>query len=333
MDSRRKETQQSSSPSSEAASGAVSSSIRRAIESQSRAVDLEQLARRKKTGRVVTMATLERIMIEAIENVLLQGELDPLLERDALREQTRQEFRKLLDSHQKASSERSEDERARESLEKQVVALKRELALQTRHLEGEKAHRELEVHLSESSLGQMEARLQQLLDQHRKSSARPRKTSGDEKPLRQLEDKLAGAIDAVLQQEKKRALASHQEVHDLTVDRLERRITKLNSALSQVETSLHSVLTDKDVDPGVASLYRTVQGLDGNDQQFARKRELIQAVFVTNLRMRQREVRPEDLEGVAADLLAPLKEDEKKQPDGETPFSDPVDPQTDETAF
>ena len=67
------------------------------------------------------------------------------------------------------------------------------------------------------------------------------------------------------------------------VERLELRIRKLSRSLEVTEERLRKVCKMKDIDPGVASIYREVQGLSGEDQSYAVKEEMMKNIFEANM--------------------------------------------------
>ncbi|HUR28185.1 MAG TPA: diguanylate cyclase [Planctomycetota bacterium] len=70
------------------------------------------------------------------------------------------------------------------------------------------------------------------------------------------------------------------------IDNLERRIVKLNEMLERTEQDLSRMAALKLVDPGVASIYRSVQGISPEDEAKALKKELMQKIFEANLELR-----------------------------------------------
>lgn len=75
---------------------------------------------------------------------------------------------------------------------------------------------------------------------------------------------------------------ARSDEHGHEVERLERRITKLANELEQAEQRIAKLSKMKVGDPGVASVYRSVQGLESDDDQFERKREMLETVFISN---------------------------------------------------
>jgi len=71
------------------------------------------------------------------------------------------------------------------------------------------------------------------------------------------------------------------------IELLERRITKLSQQLGSTEDQLQSVLRAKSIDPGLASVYSTVQGLSSAEAQAELKKELMAKIFEANLELRR----------------------------------------------
>jgi chromosome segregation ATPase len=71
------------------------------------------------------------------------------------------------------------------------------------------------------------------------------------------------------------------------IETLERRIDKLNSALSDAEGMVDRLRSNGLAeDDGVASIYRQVQGLSDNEPGFKRKKGLLEEIFKLNLELK-----------------------------------------------
>ncbi|MBK7645513.1 MAG: GGDEF domain-containing protein [Planctomycetes bacterium] len=70
-------------------------------------------------------------------------------------------------------------------------------------------------------------------------------------------------------------------------DVLERRIAKLVSQLGITESELKRIAQLKNIDLGIASIYRDIQGLGGQDSQGERKREMMAEIFAANFQMKR----------------------------------------------
>lgn len=89
--------------------------------------------------------------------------------------------------------------------------------------------------------------------------------------LRQIEEWRDGTLARELTESRKQ------------VDNLERRVRKLTDLLNVTETELKRVAAMKNVDTGIASIYRTVQGIGGDDANAEAKREMMKCIFEANL--------------------------------------------------
>ena len=67
------------------------------------------------------------------------------------------------------------------------------------------------------------------------------------------------------------------------MDILERRLDKVCVLLDATEDQLRTVLSARELDPGLASIYREVQGLDAGEPQIVAKKRLMRQVFEQNL--------------------------------------------------
>lgn len=111
-----------------------------------------------------------------------------------------------------------------------------------------------------------------------------------------LAETLRRALSGEIPAEQARMLLSHvmgdleerfasKEADDRT-ELLERRVSKLGNMLEDTEARLRHLLTSAG-DDGVASRFKTVQGLAGNESNVEQKRDLLKAIFDANVRMRR----------------------------------------------
>ena len=70
-------------------------------------------------------------------------------------------------------------------------------------------------------------------------------------------------------------------------DVLERRIAKLVTQLGVTEEELKRIAQMKNIELGIASVYRDVQGLGSGESQAKRKREMMQEIFTANFQMKR----------------------------------------------
>jgi hypothetical protein len=102
--------------------------------------------------------------------------------------------------------------------------------------------------------------------------------------LEQLEREVLALAAHELLEERSRAVAEHQRQIGL----LERRIEKLTVAMGITEQQLETAMQQRTMDAGVASIYRTVQGLPANDSNREQKKAMMASIFEQNLALRRR---------------------------------------------
>lgn len=83
--------------------------------------------------------------------------------------------------------------------------------------------------------------------------------------------------------------AAHQQMreeHSNQVSLLKRRLSKVSNTLAETEGILKRGLSGVEIDAGVASIYRTVQGLSDVENDSALKKEMMSKIFEANLELR-----------------------------------------------
>jgi hypothetical protein len=96
------------------------------------------------------------------------------------------------------------------------------------------------------------------------------------------------ALLSNLQDEKLRTNATDLGEQRVLIDQLERRIAKLTHLLGITEEELRRVAAMKNIDLGVASIYRTVQGLSDDSTQKEKKRAMMREIFQANFELKKR---------------------------------------------
>ncbi|MCP5023245.1 MAG: GGDEF domain-containing protein [bacterium] len=72
------------------------------------------------------------------------------------------------------------------------------------------------------------------------------------------------------------------------IDNLQRRIAKLTNSLGVTESEIARLRSVGDVEAGIASLYRDVQGLNSDDTRAELKQSLMSAIFEANLDLKRK---------------------------------------------
>jgi diguanylate cyclase (GGDEF)-like protein len=92
---------------------------------------------------------------------------------------------------------------------------------------------------------------------------------------------------AVLQRtvgEVRRPHATREDVLD-EIRRLEVRVNELRRLLGASEEELGRMVREKSVDPGMASIFKSVQGLDPAEQNYKKKKELLAVLYEANVEL------------------------------------------------
>lgn len=90
-----------------------------------------------------------------------------------------------------------------------------------------------------------------------------------------------------LQNERDKVVEAQMAEHRKEVENFERRISKLNESLELTEVELQRMAKAKGIEHGVASIYRTVQGLSDEEADLELKREMMSSIFEANLQLQK----------------------------------------------
>lgn len=105
--------------------------------------------------------------------------------------------------------------------------------------------------------------------------------------LRELERKIVALSAKAMEGERERVLELQSDDHEKRIDLLERRISKLKGSLEKADLIIQRLHKIKAIDPGVASIYRDVQGLSDADDDFETKSELLTGIFQANMALQK----------------------------------------------
>lgn len=104
---------------------------------------------------------------------------------------------------------------------------------------------------------------------------------------RKAQEALVHAIEDMQTKGADPNLAAELESYKRQIDVLERRIAKLTQLLAMTEDDLRRLIDAKSIDPGVASIYKSVQGLDDAASNAKAKKELMKRIFQANLELKE----------------------------------------------
>ena len=139
--------------------------------------------------------------------------------------------------------------------------------------------------LSEESFAELGGRIRRVLASHLESSTLP--------DSQQLLDQLGRVVQTVLEAERQHLLEMVDEAARRKTDLLRRRLHKLQNHLNEMEATLKNLAAAKGIDPGVASIYKEIQGLSLEDEQYERKCGLLRIIFEDNLQLQKSSPFPE----------------------------------------
>ncbi|RMH02551.1 MAG: hypothetical protein D6702_08585 [Planctomycetota bacterium] len=245
-------------------------------------------------GRATVVLALENAVREVLAHRL--GVEDPDLAEEAVIETREAFFRHLAGRGRPARSlteagleeilaeARRRLERSRDEARERLAELERQLDEQRRRIAGEEESRRRD--------------LDRALDPERSDLAaelrRRFRAAGLEEPRHQrLLAELTGLVFAELRAASQQVAELERARHEEELARAERRIARLAASLETAERNLRRLSEARSLDPGLASIYREVQGLADEDDLADLKREMLVKIFEANLRLRQRR-RPDD---------------------------------------
>jgi DNA repair exonuclease SbcCD ATPase subunit len=233
----------------------------------------------KKRGvQQVSVLGLDRIaaLIEAAVHRSLKAQLVGV-ERAAVADATKAEFLRLLRTNEDLQRQKTASEQLRERAEEELDHLRRELQQQQQALQQRLAPDEV-AHASryEQQDAAIAAKIAEV--------ARSLGATGEG-----AEQRLVELVMDVVSGERRVAEVAQAAVRDREVDQLQRRIRKLTENLGATEQRLHQLAAGGGIDPGISSVYRTVQGLAADAAQAERKRELMAVIFRANLELQKKD--------------------------------------------
>lgn len=252
-------------------------SLKQAVRQMSFKTSVDSL--KKRGVQQVSVLGIDRIvaLVEQAVSRSLRTRLDGI-ERDAVADATKAEFLRLLRSNEDLQRQKSEIERQKDAVEEELDALRREL--------GDR-QRDLQLRLDEGALDVAaryegeNAAIAQRVDEVLR--AMRRQGEGVD-----VQGHIVELVLELVSGERRSAEAARSALRDREVENLQRRIHKLNETLGQTERRLQNVTATRQVDQGISSVYREVQGVNPEDELRERKKELMAEIFKANLALHRR---------------------------------------------
>ncbi len=254
-------------------------SLKDAVRQMSFRTSLDSL--KKKGVQQVSVLGIDRIiaLIEAAVHRSLKSRLVGV-EREAIADATKAEFLRLLRSNEDLQRQKSEIEQQRERAEDEIDTLRREIAQQSQALQLKLEQDALSV--ATRYQGENAAIALKVAEVVKSLAQTPGAT------LSTAEQRVMELVMDVVSGERQQADTARRALHDREVDNLQRRIKKLNDSLVTTEQRLQQVAAMKQVDGGISSVYREVQGVGSADAQVEKKKELMAGIFQANLKLQKK---------------------------------------------
>ncbi|MGE3171127.1 MAG: hypothetical protein AB7O97_00790 [Planctomycetota bacterium] len=201
------------------------------------------------------------------------------IEREAVADATKSEFLRLLRTNQDLQREKSELERLKERAEDEVDQLRRELGAEKQALEQRLQWNSLaDTSRYEGENAAIAVKVRDMIGH----------MFDDGADATVLRDRVLALVIDTVDKERRSADQARRALRDREVENLQRRIEKLTQSLDTTEHRLRQVAAMKNIDDGISSIYREVQGLSAEAADFGKKKELMSAIFQANMRLQKR---------------------------------------------
>jgi chaperonin cofactor prefoldin len=221
--------------------------------------------------RSIGVDDLSLLIEKAINRTLLRRTIGGIDDRelDALVSETNAEFVAQLAEYEALGDSRERLERQRAKVRSDLDELRQVIAERVERDPAEQAaadeQRAHDLRLS------VQALLLPLYDPDRRKPG-----------VRRVAEQILGLFE----ESTRRALEERESAREREIEQLHRRVAKLIASLEATEKVLGEVAKMKDVEHGIASIYRTVQGLAQGDLAREKKRDALERIFQSNLTLR-----------------------------------------------
>lgn len=255
--------------------GEINPAFSEALRQMGRPTTPEDLRRRGvRKLRSVGMAEIALLIEKAVNRTLMERTIGPLQEEQLaeLLHDAENQFTSQLKTFQDLADSRDVVEHHKREMKAELARLREALSHRRGFVEQAAQERRNDPERRRELAIEVQALIDPLLP--------PGPLRGDGKAA------VVGLV-ALVEARVARALAEQRGEFELELARQERRVSKLVESLERTEKVLARVAASKDLEEGIESLYRTVQGLDGGDASSQQKRELLSKIFEANLALRQ----------------------------------------------
>ncbi len=263
----------------------IAEKIYRLIRERSLGTDLSSLKQRGvKRVSVFKSNQLGDLVAMAVEQVLRdygiklsQGDME------GLSEEGRQAFLNMM-KERDAYKEIAEDlQKEQQSLEIHRDVLESQIEREGSFLEDERGFW-TEIPIGEDELGYRD-RLQQVLRHTLDKRVSTLGPDADDRLVKFLEEMVEGLgrdLDDVFGTTLEEIRARYAEEGERRIETLERRVQKMRESLASAEDALSRAEASGPEETGVASIYRSAQGLRTDDGAYEKKKSMLEEIFRLN---------------------------------------------------
>lgn len=256
-------------------SNKINSAFQEALREMGRPTSPEDLRRRGvQRLRSITTSEVSLLIERAVNRTLMErtiGALAPEELAGILHEAENQFTRQLREFEDLADSRQAVEEHRRES-QAELARLRESLAERRRAEERPPAPAGYGPELRRRLVVEIRACLQPLL---------PKGSFGG------ADRRVVDELQALTERHVAEALEVQRRRFQLETENQERRVAKLVESLEQTEKVLARVAASKDLEQGIGSIYRSVQGLDSSEGAAGQKQELLARIFEANVALQQ----------------------------------------------
>lgn len=253
--------------------------LRMAVRDMAYRTSIDQLKKRGVTQ--VNMVSMDRI-VALIDEAVHRAVRHHLIgsERERVIDATKEEFLRLMRSNEALENEANELRKLQQRAQDELDMLRRELG---------NAQHALEAKLAAAAVP-AQARIAgenaELAERFYASFAALADVGGGN--LEQLRDGALAILLEFVTKERKATIAATEAARDREIELLQRRVTKLSSSLEESEKRMVEIAALKNVDPGISSIFRAVQGIDQSDAMYKRKSQLMAEIFRANVTLQKK---------------------------------------------
>lgn len=263
--------------------GNLSINIFRALRNRTKSTSLRRLEQRGlKNVSVLNVKDLQHMIREAVDSTLSElGISLPQEDLQRVTDRTREQLLKIVNDRDQLEASVKTMEEELKDLKDNCHLLKTELEVSKRLLEKEESKIEEsqpeEIRFSANQVEHIESALAVRLEELFEDNPNGKNLK---------ENALQITLDLIAE-ERDKALSQAKVEHEERIEKLRRRINKLNAKLVETEELLKRAHDENVQEEGVASEFRTVQGIAMEEEYREEKQALLREIFQLNMDLKR----------------------------------------------